>query len=159
MSTRGWAEVGDAPKVTLEEAPGSERSLWSRPRAAGDVDGDGRDAIWTVARVRGACRYVLLKDDGRALRLLADVASPYPLCDGADNSRHDAFVANLDGDPTRLSVGIMGGRHEPWRIFVWDFVDGALVPRWDAGSGVATRRADGSVAAAGVEINRRFRPD
>eukprot|EP00635_Sarcinochrysidales_sp_CCMP3193_P000447 CAMPEP_0118907814 /NCGR_PEP_ID=MMETSP1166-20130328/11098_1 /TAXON_ID=1104430 /ORGANISM="Chrysoreinhardia sp, Strain CCMP3193" /LENGTH=935 /DNA_ID=CAMNT_0006847191 /DNA_START=28 /DNA_END=2835 /DNA_ORIENTATION=+ len=136
---RGWLVVEGVRGKALKEAPGSETSLWSRPRAAGDVDGDGREEIWTTAVFKdGKCRYVLLKDDGisSTLRVMASVESPYPLCDGADNSRHDCFVANLDGDPSRLSVGLMGGRHEPWRIFMFDFdiSQQKLVPRWDAGS-------------------------
>ena len=147
-----WVTVESKGKRSvLKEAPGSESSLWTRPRAAGDVDGDGREEIWTVGHVDGACVYLLLRDDGVNVSLVASTPSPYPICDGADNSRHDAFLANLDGDPNKLSLGMAGGRHEPWRIFVWDLIDGTtLVPRWDSGSGVATRR-DGKVATANAQ--------
>lgn len=137
---RGWLVIEGVRGKALKEAPGSETSLWSRPRAAGDVDGDGREEIWTTAFVDGVCQYVLLKDTGTKLEMIAHVESPYPLCDGADNSRHDCFVANLDGDPSRLSVGIMGGRHAPWHIFVFDFNGTALVPRWDAPADKRRRR-------------------
>lgn len=153
---KGWVNVESPKGVALKQAPGGETSLWSRPRAAGDVDGDGREEIWTVARNdRGACEYVLLKDEStkkhpkRHLAKVASVPSPYPLCDGADNSRHDAFVAALDGDASRVSLGVMGGRHEPWRIFVFDFRDGKLAPRWDAGGGTATERGGTAAMANG----------
>lgn len=147
LNERGWIVVENKRGKALKEAPGSETSLWSRPRAAGDVDGDGAEEIWTTAVVDGVCRYVLLKDDGKQINMLASVTSPYPLCDGADNSRHDAFVANLDGDPTRLSLGIMGGRHAPWRIFMFDYDGTKIVPRWDVGSGMATQKVEGFASA------------
>lgn len=154
---RGWVVVEGLRRKALKEAPGSESSLWSRPRAAGDVDNDGAEEIWSTAVVDGACRYVLLKDDGETrgtISLLASVESPYPLCNGADNSRHDAFVANLDGEPGRVSLGIMGGRHEPWHIFVFDYdlFTKTLVPRWDVGSGMATKRG-GTAAYANAQTS------
>ncbi|KAH8051440.1 glycosyl hydrolase [Aureococcus anophagefferens] len=151
---KGWVNVESPKGVALKQAPGGETSLWSRPRAAGDVDGDGREEIWTVARNdRGACGYVLLKDEStkkhpkRHLAKVASVPSPYPLCDGADNSRHDAFVAALDGDASRVSLGVMGGRHEPWRRL--RLRDGKLAPRWDAGGGTATERGGTAAMANG----------